>query len=105
MPPQTPSRTRAPRTAPRSKPAPLPKSVLAGPFVRDLPLRDLLESDRERLTARVRGDQGRDELTDAFAELGVIGVDLARPLRGHDHQRVLRVDLREQFVDPRLDET
>src|SRR3954469_7254560 len=97
MPPVTPRRTRRPASK-------LLDANSVGTFGTDVALGDLLEGDRERLFAKAAGlDERRHELSAAFAELVVIGVDLARALRGDDHERVLRVDLREQIVDLRFD--
>jgi hypothetical protein len=42
-------------------------------------------------------------LCDALAELGEVGIDLAAPLGGDDHEGVLGVDVREQRLDLWLD--
>ncbi len=47
--------------------------------------------DRQRLLVHVGLDQRADVLEQALAELGVVGVDLARALGGVDDQAVLRV--------------
>src|SRR3954465_7344160 len=95
VPPQTPSNTRRPARAATS----VDLDDLLGALVGDLALGDLLEGDRQRLVAQTGLDERRHELAAAFAELAVVRVDLSRALRGHDHERVLRVDGGEQIVD------
>src|SRR5690606_21762841 len=51
---------------------------------------DLAEGDGERLLLGSGLHQRPDVLQQALAELAVVRVDLARPLRGEDHQGVLR---------------
>src|SRR5262245_18357689 len=51
-------------------------------------LADLVHGDGQRLLLGVRRHQTPDILQKALAELRVVGVDLARPLRAHDHQAV-----------------
>src|SRR5689334_24783603 len=54
-------------------------------------------------------DRRLDERADvveqaALVQVGVVVVDLARALRREDHEAVLRVDLREELVDGRVDD-
>src|SRR5205085_10722088 len=72
-------------------------------LVLDLALRGLLERHRQ-VVLRARLDERGQELVErAFAELVVVVVDLARALRGDDHQRVARVHVVEQLVDAGMD--
>src|SRR5436853_7898927 len=97
MPPVTPRRTRRPASG-------LLDANSVRTFGADVALGDLLEGDRQSLVAETAGlDERRNELAAALAELVVIGVDLASAFRGDDHERVLRVDLRQQIVDLRFD--
>src|SRR5450631_2792501 len=64
----------------------------------------LTQRDRQRLLLDPGLDQRADVLQQALAELGVVGVDLPRPLRRHDHQAVLAVYDLEQIVDGRVDD-
>src|SRR5207244_9783920 len=74
------------------------------PLVVDLAVRDLLQGDGEGLRRkRARLDQGRDELPATFAELAVIGVDLAGPFRRQDHQRIPRIHAGLEVIDLGLD--
>ena len=68
------------------------------------PLADLAQRDRQRLLLHVGLDQRADVLQQALAELGVVGVDLPRPLGREDDQAVLAVDDLEQLVDRRVDD-
>ena len=52
---------------------------------------DLAQRDRQRLLLHVGLDQRADVLQQALAELGVVRVDLPRPLGRHDDQAVLGV--------------
>src|SRR3954466_13826182 len=63
---------------------------------------DLAQGDRERLLLRGGLDERAYVLEQALTELAVVGVDLTRPLRGDDHQRVLRLGAVEQLVDGRV---
>jgi hypothetical protein len=60
---------------------------------------DLAQRDRQRLLLHAGLDQRADVLEQALAELGVVGVDLARALGGVDDQAVLGVGAVEQLVD------
>src|SRR5919201_3591202 len=104
IPPVTPSRTRRSPSGPATPPGTPALLGLGGfqPLEADLALGDLLEGDGERLGPQAL-HQGRDELPAAFAKLAVVGVDLAGPLGGQDHQRIPRVDLVQQLVDLGLD--
>src|SRR5215207_10189145 len=84
MPPVTPRRT----VRPAKRPAPV-----------SLALGDLLEGDRERLVPKTGLDERRHELAAPLAQLAVVRVDLAGPLRAQDHQGVLGIGRREQVVD------
>src|SRR4030088_1210447 len=66
-------------------------------------LADLAQCDRERLLLDAGLDQRADVLEQALTELGVVGVDLPRPLRRHDDEAVLAVHHIEQIVDGRVD--
>src|SRR2546430_8944364 len=71
--------------------------------VLDLALRDLFERHRQ-VVLRARLDERGQELVErAFAELVVVVVDLPGTLRGHDHERVARVHVVQQFVDAGMD--
>src|SRR5437764_15414230 len=71
--------------------------------VLDLALRDLFERHRE-VVLRARLDERGQELVErAFAKLVVVVVDLPGPLRRHDHERVARVHVVQQFVDAGMD--
>src|SRR5581483_10193663 len=90
IPPQTPSTTRG-----RD-----PRSAVIGDSESDLDVLErqqvlvgLAQRHRQRLFLHVRRHQWTDVLEQPFAQLGVVGVDLARALRGIDHQRVLALDL------------
>src|SRR2546423_1234481 len=98
--PVTPSSTRRPERLD------LLDADTLGPLEDDLALGDLLQRDRQRLVLQAaRLDERRHELPAALAELRVVGVDLAGPLRREDHQGVLRVHPlgTEQVVDLRFD--
>src|SRR3954447_13244492 len=85
MPPETPSST---RTGSR-----LPVAVL------NLALSDFLQGDRQ-VVLRGRLDHGRRVLLEGpLAEVVVVRVDLPRALGGHDHARVVGVDVVEQSID------
>src|SRR5918911_2604329 len=72
-------------------------------FVPQLALGDLLERHRE-VVLRARLHERRREVVErALAELMVVVVDLASPLRGDDHERVARVDVLEQLIDAWMD--
>src|SRR5215468_3160655 len=82
-------------------PAPTPRMTRAigGPGLLGLgllhleqPLAGLAQRDRQRLLLDAGLDQRADILEQPLAELRVVGVDLARPLRRHDHQLVLAVN-------------
>src|SRR3954451_24780078 len=84
MPPETPSSTRM-----RS----LAVAVL------DLALSDFLQGDRQ-VVLRRRLHHGRRVLLERpLAEVVVVRVDLAGALGGHDHARVVGVDVLEQSID------
>src|SRR3954452_24515250 len=89
MPPETPSRTRIGLGLSRR----LAVAVL------DLALGDFLQGDRQV----VLGDRlhhGRRVLLEGpLAEVVVVRVDLAGALGGHDHARVIGVDMLEQSID------
>src|SRR6185312_7625384 len=71
--------------------------------VLDLALRNLFERHRQ-VVLRTRLDERGQELVErAFAELVVVVVDLPGALRGHDHERVARVHVVQQFVDAGMD--
>src|SRR5436190_9501437 len=71
--------------------------------VLDLARGDLLERDLE-VVLRVRLDHRRRVLVEGpLAEVVVVRVDLPRPLGGHDHCRIVGVDLLEQLVEAWLD--
>src|SRR5262249_9631201 len=67
-------------------------------------LASLAQRDRQRLLLHAGLDERADVLKQALAELRVVGVDLASPLRGQDHQPVLAVNDLEQLVDRRVDD-
>src|ERR1039457_221292 len=101
MPPPT------PRTMLDGTPSPFPSvGRSAGGFGRLLggeqPLADLTQRDGQRLLLDPGLDQRADVLKQALAELGVVGVDLPRPLRRHDDQTVLAVYDLEQIIDGRV---
>src|SRR4051794_19228587 len=82
---------------------------MAGPYplpavaVLDLVGRDLLEGDLE-VVLRASLDHRRRVLVESpLAEVVVVGVDLARALGGDQDDRVMRVDLFQQCVQPWLD--
>src|SRR3984893_3878010 len=64
----------------------------------------LTQRDRQRLLLHAGLHERPDVLKQALAELRVVGVDLARPLRGPDHQPVPAVNDLEQLVDRRVDD-
>src|SRR6266481_7445163 len=94
MPPDTPSRTRAMARF----------CLLAGlyVFVRQHALRNLLHSHREVILRAGFDERRRIVVERAFAELVVVVVDLPGTLRGHDDQRIARVDVLEQIVYARM---
>src|ERR1700712_5691874 len=63
---------------------------------------NLAHGDRQRLLLESRLDERTNVLEDAVAQLVVVVVDLARPLRGEDHQRVLAGCTGQQLVDRRV---
>src|ERR1700712_3861531 len=66
---------------------------------------DLVQGDRQGLVVDAGVHQGAAVVEQAaFVEVSVVVVDLAGALRGEDHERVLGVDLRQQFVDGRVDD-
>src|SRR6201999_4007301 len=67
-------------------------------------LAGLAQRDRQRLLLHAGLNERADVLKKALAELRVVGVDLASPLRGEDHQPVLAVNDLEQLVDRRVDD-
>src|SRR6201992_1614799 len=79
-------------------------SGLVGVLDREQPVADLAQRDRQRLLLDPGLDQRAHVLPQALAELGVVSVDLARPLRGHDHELVLAVHDVEKIVDRRVDD-
>src|ERR1700742_672730 len=79
-------------------------SGLVGVLDREQPVADLAQRDRQRLLLDPGLDQRAHVLQQALAELGVVSVDLARPLRGHDHELVLAVHDVEKIVDRRVDD-
>src|SRR6266567_3325011 len=97
-------------------PAPTPSTIRIGGLTgrdsgrRDLrglrgeqPLADLPQRDGQRLLLNPGLYQRAEVLQHALAELRVVGVDLAGPLRRHDHQTVLAVHDIKQIVDRRVD--
>src|SRR5690349_18824352 len=101
MPPATPSRTFGRRSRSVTARSAALGAVVALGVLEQAGL-DLAHGDRQRLLARARLDERADVLQQALAQLGVVVVDLAGPLGGVDHQRVLRADLAEQVVDRRV---
>src|SRR4026209_65071 len=91
MPPVTPTKTPATGTlcpaARRTELLRLRGAVGEG----QLAARDLLHGHRE-VVLRARLDEGRRRILEAhaLAQLMVVVVDLPRPLRGHDHERIPR---------------
>src|SRR6478736_4564225 len=83
MPPATPTMIRLCSVVTRRGPRLLALGVLEQVFV------DFTERDRQRLLLQAGLDQWADILEDAVAQLVVVVVDLARPLGGVDHQRIL----------------
>src|SRR5213592_3345995 len=63
---------------------------------------DLAHGDGQRLFLQAGLDQRTDVFEDAVAQLVVVVVDLARPLGGVDHQRVLARRAAQQLVDGRV---
>src|SRR4051794_33111667 len=90
MPPETPSRTRTGRASLRRR---LPVAVL------DLALGDFLQGDRQVVLGDGLHHRGRVLLEGPLAEVVVVRVDLAGALGGHDHARVVGVDVLEQSID------
>src|SRR5919197_6238244 len=104
MPPETPSRIRATNGLCRVglRPA-IRRYLFALVLVRDLALGDLLEGHRQ-VVLRARLDERRQHLSERpLTELVVVVVDLPRPLRRDDHERVPRVHVAEELVDARVD--
>src|SRR4051812_41453663 len=93
MPPDTPSTTAGPAGAMRSDDR--VRDLLVG----EQAAVDLAQRDRQRLLLHAGLDERADVLEQALAELRVVGVDLAGPLRGVDDQAVLGVGRSEQLVD------
>jgi hypothetical protein len=62
-------------------------------------LAGLAQCDRQRLLLHAGLNERADVLKQALAELRVVGVNLAGPLRGKDDQPVLAVNDLEQLVD------
>src|SRR2546421_2714666 len=92
MPPLTPSRIRA---IARPFDAPALGAVLEA----DLAGGELLEGDRDVVLAALGVDHRRRILAEvALAEVVVVAVDLASPLRRHHHGGLVGVGLREQSV-------
>src|SRR5690349_200769 len=96
-------------------PAPTPSTMRAGMFPArrqgsalgrlhggQQPPPDLAERDRQGLLLHAGFDQRPDVLQQALAELGVVGIDLPRPLGRDDDEAVLAVDDVEQVVDGRV---
>src|SRR3984885_9892246 len=101
MPAPTPRMTRT-GTCPSRTAQP---SGLRRRFLRaDQPLADLAQRDRQRLLLDAGLNKRANVLQQAFAELGVVGVDLPCPLRRHDDEAVLAVHHIEQIVDGRVDD-
>ena len=114
MPPETPRTTRDP--ASKSVPAAqLSPASSASSFVErlglslglgrfgpaDLVSGDLLETDAERLPGD-GADLRRDHVTEAFAELVEVGVDVAGTPRGQRDEAELGVDAIEELLDRRV---
>src|SRR5665213_319547 len=95
MPPETPSRTRA--MAP-IVPAYVPFRGLLDVFVLQHALRNFLHSHREVILRAGFDERRRIVVERAFAELMVVVVDLPGTLRGHDDERIARVNVLEQIV-------
>ena len=76
--------------------------VRPSPGAGEQSLADLTQRDGQRLLLDPGLDQRADVLQQALAELGVVGVDLPRPLGRHDDQAVLAVYDLEQVVDGRV---
>src|SRR3954464_1807425 len=73
-------------------------------LVLELALCDFLEGHRQVvLRARLHQRRRRGFEADALTELGVVVVDLASPLGGHDDERVARVDVVEELIDAWMD--
>src|SRR5919198_781212 len=71
-------------------------------LVPELALGDLLERHREVVLRARLHERRREVVEGALAELVVVVVDLASPLRGDDHERVARVDVLEELIDTRM---
>src|SRR5204862_1521966 len=71
-------------------------------FVLDLALGDFLEGHGQ-VVLGARLDERRQLVEGALAQLVVVVVDLPGALRGDDDERVARVHVAEQLVDPRMD--
>ena len=66
---------------------------------------DLVQSDREGLVLDGRVDERTHVVEEVpFVQVRVVVVDLTRALGREDDELVLRVDLREQVVDGRIDD-
>src|SRR5690606_32644495 len=63
---------------------------------------DLAQRDREGLLLDLGLEERSDVLEQAFAELGVVSVDLAGALGRVEHELVLRVGLLQKIVDRRV---
>src|ERR1700722_19044859 len=93
-------------------PAPTPRMTRAMGLLRlalglldlEQALTGLAQRDGKRLLLHAGLDKRADVLEQALAELRVVGVDLASPLRSQDHQPVLTVNDLEQLVDRRVDD-
>src|SRR5215469_13155796 len=68
------------------------------------PLAGLAQRDGQRLLLNARLDERSDVLEQTLTELGVVGVDLARALRRHDHEPVLAVNDIQELVDRGIDD-
>src|SRR6266542_4363574 len=95
MPPLAPSRIRAIADRPGR---PASDAVVRA----NLALSHFFQGDRQVVLRGSLDHRRRKLLEDTFAERVVVVVDLARPLRRHDHRRVVRVSVFEQGVDARI---
>src|SRR5213082_158217 len=77
--------------------------VLVAVFVPELALGGLLEGHGEVVLRPGLDERRREVVEGALAELVVVVVDLASPLRRDDHERVARVDVVEELVDAWVD--
>src|SRR5207245_1058040 len=64
---------------------------------------DFLHGHREVVLRAGLHERRRIVVEGAFAELVVVVVDLPGPLRGHDHERIARINVLEQVVDAGID--